>query len=150
MAAIPPSVILSRKGIARYGGVSRIGPLSRRPTLLAHESCRMEFFVKTLFGQLSFLGANDFPTPPVCMVRVCQQLNYLPRDMSGSSCVSLGVFSPLALGVHLFFFWMLCLHSLAVLQVLYLHLRQLVSLHCEACREPFSRSFRHPKSCKSQ
>ena len=26
--AIPPSAILSRKGIARYGGVSRIGPLS--------------------------------------------------------------------------------------------------------------------------
>ena len=28
MGAIPPSAILSRKGIARYGGVSRIGPLS--------------------------------------------------------------------------------------------------------------------------
>ena len=27
MGAIPPSAILSRKGIARYGGVSRIGPL---------------------------------------------------------------------------------------------------------------------------
>ena len=26
--AIPPSAILSRKGIARYGGVSRTGPLS--------------------------------------------------------------------------------------------------------------------------
>ena len=30
MGAIPPSAILSRKGIARYGGVSRIGPLSSR------------------------------------------------------------------------------------------------------------------------
>ena len=30
MGAIPPSAILSRKGIARYGGVSRIGPLSAR------------------------------------------------------------------------------------------------------------------------
>ena len=28
MGAIPPSAILSRQGIARYGGVSRIGPLS--------------------------------------------------------------------------------------------------------------------------
>ena len=28
MVAIPPSAILSRKGIARYGGVSRTGPLS--------------------------------------------------------------------------------------------------------------------------
>ena len=28
MGAIPPSAILSRKGIARYGEVSRIGPLS--------------------------------------------------------------------------------------------------------------------------
>ena len=28
MGAIPPSAILSRKGIARYGGVSRPGPLS--------------------------------------------------------------------------------------------------------------------------
>ena len=30
MGAIPPSAILSRKGIARYGGVSRTGPLSVR------------------------------------------------------------------------------------------------------------------------
>ena len=29
MGAIPPSAILSRKGIARYGGVSRTGPLRR-------------------------------------------------------------------------------------------------------------------------
>ena len=31
------------------------------------------------------------------------QLKYLPGDMLGSSWVSLGVFSPLALGVRLFF-----------------------------------------------
>ena len=31
MGAIPPSAILSRKGIARYGGVSRTGPLSTQP-----------------------------------------------------------------------------------------------------------------------
>ena len=31
MGAIPPSAILSRKGIARYGGVSRTGPLSPPP-----------------------------------------------------------------------------------------------------------------------
>ena len=30
MGAIPPSAILSRKGIARYGGVSRTKPLSSR------------------------------------------------------------------------------------------------------------------------
>ena len=30
MGAIPPSAILSQKGIARYGGVSRTGPLSTR------------------------------------------------------------------------------------------------------------------------
>ena len=30
MGAIPRSAILSRKGIARYGGVSRTGPLSAR------------------------------------------------------------------------------------------------------------------------
>ena len=29
MGAIPPSAILSRKGLARFGGVSRTGPLSR-------------------------------------------------------------------------------------------------------------------------
>ena len=33
MGAIPPSAILSRKGIARYGGVSRTGPLSANPRL---------------------------------------------------------------------------------------------------------------------
>ena len=27
MGAIPPSAILSQKGVARYGGVSRTGPL---------------------------------------------------------------------------------------------------------------------------
>ena len=32
MGAIPPSAILSRKGIARYGGVSRTGPLRVRNT----------------------------------------------------------------------------------------------------------------------
>ena len=31
MGAIPPSAILSRGGIARYGGVSRTGPLSPPP-----------------------------------------------------------------------------------------------------------------------
>ena len=31
MGAMPPSAILSRKGIARYGGVSRTGPLSLQP-----------------------------------------------------------------------------------------------------------------------
>ena len=31
MGAIPPSAILSRKGIARYGGVSRTGPLRTSP-----------------------------------------------------------------------------------------------------------------------
>ena len=35
MGAIPPSSILSRKGIARYGGVSRTGPLSP-PNLHLH------------------------------------------------------------------------------------------------------------------
>ena len=34
MGAIPPSAILSRKGIARYGGVSRTGPLSFRASNL--------------------------------------------------------------------------------------------------------------------
>ena len=82
------------------------------------------------FWPVFFWGTDDFLTPPVCMVQVCQQLNYLPRDMLGSSCISLGVFSPLALGVRLFFFWTFYLRSLAVLQVLYLQLRQLVSLHC--------------------
>ena len=36
MGAIPPSAILSRKGIARYGGVSRTGPLNISPTAFAH------------------------------------------------------------------------------------------------------------------
>ena len=34
--AIPPSAILSRKGIARYGGVSRTGPLSIPPYSAIH------------------------------------------------------------------------------------------------------------------
>ena len=33
MGTIPPSAILSRKGILRYGGVSRTGLLSVRPVL---------------------------------------------------------------------------------------------------------------------
>ena len=47
MGAIPPSAILSRKGIARYGGVSRtgllsaclalVGPVSQLPALLGEE-----------------------------------------------------------------------------------------------------------------
>ena len=37
MGAIPPSAILSRKGIARYGGVSRTGPLR------GWHVCRMKF-----------------------------------------------------------------------------------------------------------
>ena len=74
----------------------------------------MKFLVRTLFDQLFFLGTDDFLTPPVCMVRVCQQLHVLPGNMLGSSCVSLGVFGRLALGVRLFCFWRLYLHSLAV------------------------------------
>ena len=89
----------------------------------------MEFLVRTLFDQLFFLGTDDFLTPPVCMVQVCQQLNYLPRDMLGSSCVS-WAFLVLSRWESASFFWTFYLHSLAVLQVLYLQLRQLVSLHC--------------------
>ena len=37
MGAIPPSAILSRKGIARYGGVSRTGPLSQRVSRFPEE-----------------------------------------------------------------------------------------------------------------
>ena len=43
MGAIPPCAILSRKGIARYGGVSRTGPLSASLTLQA-----LLFLEKTL------------------------------------------------------------------------------------------------------
>ena len=46
---------------------------------------------------------------------------------------------------------MLCLHSLAVLQVPYLQLRQLASLHCEACLEnPFQRGSGVQNPCNSQ
>ena len=38
MGAIPPSAILSRKGIARYGGVSRTGPLRSRIPLTTQTS----------------------------------------------------------------------------------------------------------------
>ena len=37
MSAIPPSAILSRKGIARYGGVSRTGPLSPYISITLHK-----------------------------------------------------------------------------------------------------------------
>ena len=42
MGAIPPSAILSRKGIVRYGGVSRTGPLRPR-------TCRYPLFACPLF-----------------------------------------------------------------------------------------------------
>ena len=110
----------------------------------------MESLVRTLFDQLFFLGTDDFLTPPVCMAKICQQLNYLPRDMLGSSCVSLGVFGPLALGVRLFF-----------LDVLLAQLSGVASAIStfEATRftalwkpwKPFSKRFsRLPQCCKSR
>ena len=46
MGAIPPSAILSRKGIARYGGASRPGPLRVR---FGYGSC-MERFERFRFS----------------------------------------------------------------------------------------------------
>ena len=36
----PPSAILSRKGIARYGGLSRTGPLSALPKVCLNQPCK--------------------------------------------------------------------------------------------------------------
>ena len=51
MGAIPPSAILFRKGVARYGGVSRTGPLRGHP--VKHRlalSDRTPFVITPLFG----------------------------------------------------------------------------------------------------
>ena len=55
MGAIPPSAILSRKGIARYGGVSRTGPLRKRCTF---------FFRKPLFWPKTTFKNTHFAPPP--------------------------------------------------------------------------------------
>ena len=55
MGAIPPSAILSRKGIARYGGVSRTGPL-RSSGHRVHSD-----------GQLLFADAEC----PSCALKLC-------------------------------------------------------------------------------
>ena len=52
--AIPPSAILSRKGIARYGGVSRTGPLSVGATNTRNS--RAEF--RGQYGSLVFSKAH--------------------------------------------------------------------------------------------
>ena len=50
MGAIPPSAILSRKGIARYGGVFRSGPLDPDPRKgLEFESEKLIFIVVSFF-----------------------------------------------------------------------------------------------------
>ena len=47
MGAIPPAAILSRKGIARYGGVSRTGPLSSCCEEDTQNSLQAEHAIKT-------------------------------------------------------------------------------------------------------
>ena len=54
VGAEPPSAILSRKGIARYGGVSRTGPLSRLPFRLSS----FPSFCLPSFPSLSFSFAS--------------------------------------------------------------------------------------------
>ena len=49
VGAIPPSAILSRKGIARYGGVSRTGPLSLSDSVKRHLSRRHLSVLNFLF-----------------------------------------------------------------------------------------------------
>ena len=71
MGAIPPSAILSRKRIARYGGVSRTGPHSGTFAYgLKTETCRFltnflrvarlqsEFYTKDFFRATNFLTKN--------------------------------------------------------------------------------------------
>ena len=68
MCAIPPSAILSRKGIARYGGVSRTGPLSMNITqgktkeqTTKGQNRFIIFHIFTLFGTFSEFFPQDFP-----------------------------------------------------------------------------------------
>ena len=76
MGAIPPSAILSRKGIARYGGVSRTGPL--RATLLqfrvvpAMSPSNTAFFCRTMHV-FSRENKNVYrhQSPPFFLKRPC-------------------------------------------------------------------------------
>ena len=63
MGAIPPSAILSRKGIARYGGVSRTGPLSKSPRFPRGKhnwlECGEGFPLEGFISQISFEPGNS-------------------------------------------------------------------------------------------
>ena len=63
MGAIPPSAILSRKGIARYGGVSCTGPVSlerRHSGMSEHAAMESESFSSTR----TFRNKKPLPTLP--------------------------------------------------------------------------------------
>ena len=78
MGAIPPSAILSRKGIARYGGVSRTGPLRRSvreeyrgetttPLLHWKWACGGEWYAISLLSMLLKVATQSsahIPMPP--------------------------------------------------------------------------------------
>ena len=74
MGAIPPSAILSRKGIARYGGVSHTGPL--RVQLLGLSSCWASV-QKTADSRLSpyYWGQNDYMAEKIVLSN--SFLNYI-------------------------------------------------------------------------
>ena len=58
--AIPPSAILSRKGIARYGGVSRTGPLSAGSQKCAHNDTFSALCNGALGGGFLYSIVYDF------------------------------------------------------------------------------------------
>ena len=69
MGAIPPSAILSRKGIARYGGVSRTGPLSKGAKtmpLADHAFARVTPAIFVIF--IVFMGSEQ-QSPCFILVR---------------------------------------------------------------------------------
>ena len=71
MGAIPPSAILFRKGIARYGGVSRTGPQRERPWQLRGFT---HLFSKT----------STRPPDPQCPKTPQQQKNIFPQTLKSS------------------------------------------------------------------
>ena len=61
MGAIPPSAILSRKGIARYGGVSRTGPLSLFGTFFDTPGRKARDYFLETFSRVSARRASKLP-----------------------------------------------------------------------------------------
>ena len=65
MDAMPPSAILSRKGIARYGGLSRTGPLRAHFTVPKAYPCPFLSSIYFVDCLCQFYAGLPFPVPEI-------------------------------------------------------------------------------------